>query len=270
MFQRICRKLSIIFLFIALLFFYRDEVLWLIRTWTEKGYDSYGYIAFIAFIIYMRNFSMKSSRRTLLLSLIALSCVIAIFIKPGINIISALFFIISLSLVIYYYFSEDIRENPSSILILFLMLPWTHHINIFFGFFLRKLSTSLAAFFLRLGGVSVEVQGTMIFLNQIRLEVGAPCSGSKYLFFTAFFLIVIGLFMKQKVLLLLPIAMITAITCNIFRIISIAYLRIFLQGEESIVFHNIIGIFYFIIALIGVYFLWKKTSSWKFHWLFFL
>lgn len=270
MFQRICRKASIIFLFIALLFFYRDEVFWLTGTWTGKGYDSYGYIALIAFLIYMRNFSVKKSNN-IILPVIAIMSVISIFIRnTGINIISALFFIISLSLMIYYYFSENIRENPPAILILFLMLPWTHHINIFFGFFLRRLSTSVAAFFLHMGGIAVEVHGTMIFLNQIRLEVGAPCSGSKYLFFTAFFLIVTGLFMKQKVLLLLPVAMITAITCNIFRIISIAYLRNFLQGEESIVFHNIIGIFYFIIALMGVYFLWKKTSSWKFHWLFLL
>ncbi len=270
MFQRICRKSSIIFLFIALLLFYRDEILWLIRTWTEKGYDSYGYIAFIAFLIYMRNFSVKKSNNVILAA-IAIISVISIFIRnTGINIISTLFFIISLSLIIYYYFSENIKENPPAILILFLMLPWTHHINIFFGFFLRRLSTSVAAFFLRMGGVSVEIHGTMIFLNQIRLEVGAPCSGSKYLFFTAFFLILLGLFMKQKILMLIPLSVITAITCNIFRIISIAYLRIFLNGEESLVFHNIIGIFYFIIAISGVYILWKKTSSWKYHWLFFL
>ncbi len=270
MFQRNCRKASIIFLFIALLFFYRDEVLWLVVTWTGKGYDSYGYIALIAFLIYMRNFSVKKSNNIILL-LIAIMSVISVFIRhTGINIISALFFIISLSLLIYYYFRENIRENPPAILILFLMLPWTHHINMFFGFFLRRVSTSVAAFFLRMGGVSVEIHGTMIFLNQIRLEVGAPCSGSKYLFFTAFFLILLGLFMKQKIFLLIPLSVITAIICNIFRIISIAYLRIFLHGEESLMFHNIIGIFYFIIAILGVYLLWKKTSSWKYYWLFFL
>jgi len=139
LFQRICRKSSIIFLFIALLFFYRHELLWLIGTWTEKGYDSYGYIALIAFLVYIRKFSVKKSSSKVLI-IVALLSIISIFIKnTGINIISALFFIISLSMLIYYYFREDVMENPSLILILFLMLPWTHHINIFFGFFLCHL-----------------------------------------------------------------------------------------------------------------------------------
>ena len=109
----------------------------------------------------------------------------------------------------------------------------------------------------------------MLYLEEMKLEVGPPCSGSKYVFFTAFFIIIAGIFIKERLFLTLPISIITAILCNIMRIVSIACLRIFLHGEESIIFHNIIGIIYFIIALGGVYYLCKKINSLKFSWPYF-
>jgi len=264
-------RLTFHFLLASLLFFYRIDFIWLFRSWTEKGYDSYGYLALFAFFLYLwkNGFVIKKGSSYLLL-ITGLTCVISIFIRNmGINIISALLFILSLSLLIYYYFSENIKENPSVLFLLFLMLPWTNHINLFFGYFLRRFSTIMAAVFLRFTQVEVDLHGTMLFLNQIRLDVGAPCSGSKYLFFTIFFLVIMGLFMRQKIMLLLPVSIVFALMCNIIRIVSIAHLRIFLQGEESIIFHNIIGIFYFCLTLTGVYFLCKKTSSLKLPFLFF-
>ena len=263
------KYLSALLLPISLLIFYRHEIIWLFQTWIYEGYDSYGYIALIAFVLYCwkNKFSLKRGDIRILYVLFTV-CLISIFIKRlDINIISALMLITALSLLLYYYFNEGMRQNWTSLLLLFLMIPWTHHINIFAGFTLRRISTLIAASILRLYHIQADVQGTMLFLGDMRLEVGAPCSGSKYLFFTAFFLIIMGLFIRQKSLLFLPLSLAVAMGCNILRIVSIALLRIFLQGEEGMFFHNIIGLFYFSIALTGVYLLCRKITELKLPWL---
>lgn len=260
--------LSLISLTLSLLLFYRQELIWLMGTWYKKGYDSYGYIAVIAFILYCIHYGFKFGKsRGVILYIIIFTAVTGLFIKKmDLNILNSLFFISSVSLFLYYI-SEGIRENPSSLLLLFLSLPWIHHINIFFGYSLRRICTVFSAGLLKLYQLPVEVQGTMLFLGDLRLEVGQPCSGSKYLFFVAFFLIITGLFMKQKTVILLPFSIVISLLCNILRITSIAALRAFLGKEEGIVLHNIIGIFYFLLALLGVYFLCKITKKLKLSWL---
>jgi len=255
---------SIFMLALSVIIFYRREIIWLWGTWVEKGYDSYGYMAVILFILYFLRYGFRFKKsRPEVLCIILFTVIAGIFVsRLDINILNTFFFISAVSLFLYYI-SEAVRENPSSLLLLFLSLPWINHINIFFGYGLRRICTVCASIFLRFYGIPVEVKGTMLYLNELRLEVGEPCSGSKYLFFAAFFMVILGIFMKQKTLILLPLSGVISLCCNILRIISIALLRVFLGKEEGIVMHNIIGIIYFLFALGGVYFLCKKIKSLK-------
>lgn len=258
-------RITLLLILFSLFLFYRNEIIWIFRTWYYKEYESFGYIALLGFILYIWKNKFQIKKGSLyILFLFTFLWAISIFIKSmNINILSSLLFICIIMTVIYYYFNENIKENPSSLLLLFLTLPWIYHINLFFGFTLRKISTELSGIFLTLWGVKVTVQGTMLFLETLRLEVGAPCSGSKYLFFTAFFLIIMGLLTKEKIVFLFPVSAIIAISSNVMRITSIAYLRMYLHGEESIAVHNAIGLFYFIISLLGVYIICRKARLLK-------
>jgi len=258
-------RITFLFILASLFLFYRNEIRWIFGTWYYKEYESFGYIAFLGFILYTWKNKFKIEKGSIcILFLFVFLWIISICIKNmNINIVSSLLFICVTMTLIYYYFHENIKENPSSLLLLFLTLPWIYHINLFFGFSLRRISTELSGIFLRLSGINVTVNGTMLFLETLRLEVGVPCSGSKYLFFTAFFLIILGLLTKEKIVFLIPMSAIVGISGNVMRITSIAYLRIYLKGEESPAVHNAIGLFYFIMSLIGVYVICKKARSLK-------
>ena len=153
---------------------------------------------------------------------------------------------------------------------LLLMLPLNYPLEIFAGFPLRVLSVKLTAGLLRLIGMDVTVQGTLIATPQFQVAIESPCSGLKTLSALLMTGLVLAYFLHPRwreravILLLIPPV---AIVANAVRNMTITLIGHY-HGREAAMgsLHNFSGLLVFLLSVALLIFisealLWRKTST---------
>ncbi len=161
--------------------------------------------------------------------------------------------LIILSLILFCYGREMLKTLTFPVALLVFMIPLPTLVQTQIGVPLQLVSTKLGEYILRLLGVSVFVEGNIIDLGIIQLQVVEACSGLRYILpLLALGVVFVYLFehirWKQIVLVLSTIP--TAIICNGLRIGITGFLAQYysLRIAEGF-FHGFSGWLFFVFAL---------------------
>lgn len=138
--------------------------------------------------------------------------------------------------------------------LLFLSLPVVSTLNFYFGYPLRLLVTQSANILLHLAGLAVTAQGTALSLSGQTVEIDAPCSGLKTLWFSLYMTATLGSSYRlplPRFVLLSMVALLAAIVANVMRVSSLFYVEtglltntIFADQEKFV--HESVGVASFI------------------------
>lgn len=126
---------------------------------------------------------------------------------------------------------------PGDWLLALLSLPLVASLNFFFGFPLRVFVTIVACFLLRISGFAVDANGTELIFAGQTIEVDAPCSGVKMLWFSFYLGAAFAsyyLMPWRSTLLILPVALGSALLGNIIRVTSLFYIETGIISVASI------------------------------------
>lgn len=113
-------------------------------------------------------------------------------------------------------------------LLAILSLPVVASLNFFFGYPLRVCVTVVACFLLRVSGFAVDASSTELIFAGQTIEVDAPCSGIKMLWFSFYLAAAFSSFYLlplRSTLTLLPLALAAALLGNIIRVTSLFYVE---------------------------------------------
>jgi exosortase/archaeosortase family protein len=152
--------------------------------------------------------------------------------------------------------------------LLLLSLPIVSSLNFFAGFPLRLGISHIVAFLLSISGFSVELAGTMLSANGQVINIDAPCAGIHFLWFSAYFGLLLA-YREQasfrRTLVLLFISGTGAIAGNVFRslILSLLYLSGFASIADNPCVHEGLGAACF--ALTAMLILLATRLSYKHH-----
>lgn len=178
-----------------------------------------------------------------------------------INFISGLFFIAVICALIGYNCGYlYLRGVIFPVLFLFFMVPMPKAMTLGISFYLKIITARIAGFLISFI-VPLESSGSLIYLPNGVLTVGAPCSGLKSLIALAalslLFAYLTGFNFKKQVLFFLS-ALPIAFFANIFRIMLLI-LVFYVYGSEIAMgwFHDFSGMLLFIVAFVGLVILRK-------------
>lgn len=138
-----------------------------------------------------------------------------------------------------------------------LSLPVMATLNFYLGFPLRVLVGSTAVPMLNMIGFSTSLEGTALIWNSQVVEIDAPCSGIKMLWFTTYFSAALSAFFNLKtfdVIKVFSVATIAAIAANVLRITSLFFLE---TGAIAIPegwhdsLHQAVGVIVFLLAAVS-------------------
>lgn len=114
------------------------------------------------------------------------------------------------------------------VLLFIVCLPFSYHIETFFGFPLRVVSAKIAETFLAIIGMQVQSTETILLLENRLAHIDLPCSGIKSLWSITLLAIILSLIEKFKInaawAVSLAISWILVVVANIFRIIMLILL----------------------------------------------
>lgn len=235
---------------------------WYLRRLSDGSEDSLGLLALITALgmatFGQRGFKSlqiqtvsKPSPDWLLLSGLLLGYILLLHHAP--NLVLAIVMVLSLWLFLERFLIS--RGTSFSILgLLLLSLPIVSSLNFFAGFPLRLGISHIVAFLLSISGFSVELTGTMLSANRQVINIDAPCAGIHFLWFSAYFGLLLAYWEQAsfgRTLALLFIAGSGAIVGNVFRslILSLLYLSGFAAIADNSYVHEGLGAACFVFTI---------------------
>lgn len=184
-----------------------------------------------------------------------------------IDVISCLF----LGLTIYGFSGfiiERVKWQNSSVFVLlfFVCLPLSYHIETFLGFPLRILSAKVAASFFSLAGSQVHSTETILLVENKLAHIDLPCSGIKSLWSVSLFSLILSVIEKYKINLSWACSIVSGwllvASANIFRIIMLVLIynsEVPETVKESL--HAPIGLIGFIVACTATYWTFRLVCQ---------
>lgn len=150
--------------------------------------------------------------------------------------------------------------NSGTWSLVILSMPIVATLNFYLGYPLRLLSTTAAAFMLKLSGFAIEQRATELIWGSHVVEVDAPCSGVKMLWFSAYIAAALCAYYGisfRKTLIALTAALISAVLANMVRVTSL-----FMLDTTSIavpplieeILHQGVGVVAFALCAAGIVF----------------
>ena len=270
------RTLALVAWFVALALF-APVIGWLVHTWSTSIYDAHG-----ALVPFIAALMVLSRRRALAaapcapaaagLWLVAAGALLLLAsLLMDFNLLGGGALVITLAGLIWSLWGRAALQALAFPLgFLLLMLPLNYPLEIFAGFPLRVLSVKLTAGLLRLIGMDVTVQGTLIATTQFHVAIESPCSGLKTLSALLMTGLVLAFFLHPRwrdravILLLIPPV---AIVANAVRNMTITLIGHY-HGREAAMgsLHNFSGLLVFLLAVILLIFisealLWRRAST---------
>ena len=264
--------LLIIGAFVVAFFF--PVLLWLVHTWTTSIYDAQGCLAplivMAVIIVKRRDLAMMDKAPTyggMPLVLLGIALMLAA-VMMDIKMAMGVAMIVTLAGLIWCLWGMAVFSwalMPLSLLVL--MLPLNYPMEVFIGFPMRMLATKLTAGLLKLSGLAVTVQGTMISTSKYQMVIDTPCSGIR----TLAAMLLVGLTLAYLahrhwmdrlivILLLAPVA----ILANAVRNYVIALIGHRFGSETAAGFvHVLSGVVVFIVSmllliLLSEFLLWRR------------
>ena len=154
------------------------------------------------------------------------------------------------------------RFAPGDWLLALLSLPVVASLNFFIGFPLRVFVTVVACFLLRISGLAVDASGTELLFSGQTVEVDAPCSGIKMLWFSFYLAATFASYYVlpfRYAVALLPVALAAALLGNIMRVTSLFYVETGLisvasYGADPHFVHEATGVSAFLFQGLLIYF----------------
>lgn len=269
------RKKALLSGFIALALF-APVISWLVHIWNTSTYDAHGMLVpFIAAVmVYSRRKALACTPRAPSgagLGLVTLGVLLLLAaLLMDFNLLGGVALIITMAgLVWALWGSATVRVLAFPLGFLLLMLPLNYPLEIFAGFPLRVLSVKLTAGLLRLIGLDVTVQGTLIATAQFQVAIESPCSGLKTLSALLMSGLVLAFFLhdgwraRTLIVLLIPPV---AVLANAVRNTTITLIGHYHGREAAMGFlHNFSGLAVFVLAvalliLFSELILWRKAS----------
>lgn len=113
-------------------------------------------------------------------------------------------------------------------LLLILTVPVIATLNFYVGFPLRVIVAQLASPLLGISGVSAIARGTALFSNGQTVEIDAPCSGVKMMWFAAYLGAAVSSFFglgRKATFAVMMLSVIASITANVLRVTSLFYVE---------------------------------------------
>lgn len=270
------RTLALMAWFVALALF-APVVGWLVHIWGTSIYDAHGVLVpFIASVMVL------SRRRALAAGPVAPAgaglwlvllgvLLLLVALLMDFNLLGGVAFVVTLAGLVWSLWGRAVVARLAFPLgFLLLMLPLNYPLEIFAGFPLRVLSVKLTAALLRLLGLDVTVQGTLLATSQFHVAVESPCSGLKTLSALLMIGLVLAFFLHQGwrarfvILLLVPPV---AILANAVRNMVITLIGHYHGREAAMGFlHTSSGLAVFLLAvalliLFSELILWRKKSN---------
>jgi exosortase/archaeosortase family protein len=149
-----------------------------------------------------------------------------------------------------------------------LTLPALPSLQFFGGYPLRVMAGGLAVFILRLNGLPVFLEGTLLQWGGKLIAIDAPCSGIQMLWAGSFFMLTLMLFLEapfRRTLVMLLLVVPVIIFGNALRTVSLFYVEARLIPLPSWA-HQAIGAGSFLVTGIGLVLLvfgYERKKLWK-------
>lgn len=181
---RLAGRYDLLALAILLLQFHR-ALWWIVGTWTDDTYQSFGFLALGVIVLRGRRLPALRDAPSLphLVGLVAVAALDLLAARLGINLLSALLAVLALHLwaVSFRCYQGRWFLQPQLLLAL-LCLPAAFYLNVLCGHQLQQLVARVAGAGLALYGLPLTgVEGTLIHVGGAAVAVDAACSGVKLL-----------------------------------------------------------------------------------------
>ena len=187
--QRSLLWLSIVIPIIALHLAFGDSLSRLVAVWNGQEEYSYGYLVpFIAaFLVYQKKdvlaqLSPRGSWSGLVICLIAGILLFLGDLSAVHTIVQYAFIVMIAGLIVTQLGWRGLRELWAALALLFFMIPLPGFIYVGLSSQLQLVSSEIGVWIIQLFGISVYLEGNVIDLGQMKLQVIDACSGLRYLF----------------------------------------------------------------------------------------
>lgn len=135
-----------------------------------------------------------------------------------------------------------------------LSLPVVATLNFYLGYPLRVMVGSIAVPMLNMIGYSTSLEGTALMWNSQIVEIDAPCSGIKMLWFSTYLSATLSAFFNlgnRDALRVFAVAVISAIAANVLRVTSLFFLEtgaIAIPATWHDFLHQAVGVIVFLLG----------------------
>lgn len=224
---------------------------WLVRTWRDATYESFGVLALALLVPFLLTAPPRREdpSRPHLVALLVLALVDLALAPLGLNLLSAAFGVLRLHL---WALAFRAYEGPfwrhAQLWLGLLTLPVVHWANVLVGFRLQELVTRLAAGGLRLYGLATQVHGTTIEVGGATIAVDASCSGLKLLYSGLLFGLLVLPRLRRRRLLFGASLLAGLLGANVVRVISLAVAQLHLGQPLDPLSHEWVGLCAFALA----------------------
>jgi len=241
---------------------------WFIERYLDKSDEPLGILAlltFIGLVVYRwrKDHLLVKSQAPLRLAFIAalLAYLLSWFWAP--KAVHALFAVTSVGL----FFASLYGIGVADWILLYLTLPVVATVNFYFGYPMRIVMAYFASLLLHCLGYGTTVEGTSLIWNSHYIEVDAPCSGIKMLWFSIYLAATMSSFLKFRIwqtTLLLSCSALLAIVGNGLRVTLLFFLENQLLPITASWAHQAIGVSLFAATTLGLGLIgWQITRTSK-------
>ena len=269
--------LSISIIGILFFIFFGPVLRWLAHVWLTSVYDAHGGLVPLIFAVMLiakrhelTTLKIKPSVAGFVLVVPGMVLLLA-GVRMDLNMAMGIALIVTLTGLIWCLWGRAaLVWTAFPLLFLLLMLPLNYPLEIFAGFPLRLLATKLTVGLLKLTGLAVTAQGTLITTEHFRVAIESPCSGIKTLSALLLVGLVLAYFVHRRwtdrlviIMLLAPVAVVT----NAVRNYCITLLGHYYGRATAMGFlHSFSGLVVFFLAvllLIGIseLLLWRRQRT---------
>ncbi len=224
---------------------------WLVRTWRDATYESFGFLALALLVPFLLSAPPRreAPSRRHLVALLATALLDLALAPLGLNLLSAALGVIRLHLfAVAFRAYEGPLVKHVELWLGLLTLPVVHWANVLVGFRLQELVTRLAAAGLRCYGLRAEVHGTTLDLLGATIAVDASCSGLKLLYSGLLFGLLVLARLRRRRLLFAAALLLALLGANVVRVISLVIAQLQLGRPLDATSHEWVGLLAFALA----------------------
>ncbi len=247
--------------------------IWYVERLLDKSDEPLGVISLIAFIaMVLTRPGQKSSERGGSIPFSSIVCILAYTITWPFapKLLSAIFAVLAIGCIINS--SPKFKMNLGSWLLLLFSLPIVSSLNFYSGYPLRLVVGKVAAPLISMVGFPTIADGTTLVWNQQMVQIDAPCSGIKMLWFALFIGAVLTARLELNLLrsaTVLGASVFSALLGNILRITSLFFVEaniVKIDPSMDQFVHQAVGVVAFAISagltvLVAIHFSKKGFSE---------